>query len=133
MTKSPINPMKRHGAFSWNELMTTDIEGAKSFYNQLLDWKLEPSPMDMPYTIASVDGQQVAGLMTTPPEAAGMPAHWGGFVTVDNVDSSAKQAEFLGGKILLEPRDIPNLGRFCVIADPQGAPLSLITYFDQCE
>jgi len=56
---------------------------------------------------------------------------WGGYVTVDDVDASAKQAVTLGGKILLEARDIPNVGRFCVIADPQGATLSLITYFEQ--
>jgi len=56
---------------------------------------------------------------------------WGGYVTVDDVEVSAKQAEALGGKILLEARDIPNVGRFCVISDPQGAALSLITYFDQ--
>lgn len=131
MTTTSINPTKKHGAFSWNELMTTDIEGAKSFYGDMFDWQLEQSENDMPYTIASVDGQHVAGLMTTPPEAAGMPAHWGGFVTVDDVDASSKQAVSLGGKILLDPRDIPKLGRFCVISDPQGAPLSLISYFDQ--
>ena len=57
-----------------------------------------------------------------------MPSMWGGYVTVDNVDESAKQAESLGGKIIMEPRDIPNVGRFCVITDPQGALLSIITY-----
>lgn len=55
----------------------------------------------------------------------------GGYVTVDDVDASAKQAEALGGKVLIEPRDIPNVGRFCVISDPQGATLSIITYFEQ--
>ena len=85
----------------------------------------------MPYTMAKVEGQDVAGLMPIPPEAAGMPAMWGGYITVDDVEASAKQAVELGGKILLEARDIPNVGRFCVISDPQGATLSLITYSDQ--
>ena len=131
MSDSPINPMKQHGAFSWNELMTTDIDGAKTFYTALFNWKLEESPGDMPYTMGTVNGQQVSGMMQNPPEADGMPAMWGGYVTVDDVEASADKAVSLGGKILLDARDIPNVGRFCVISDPQGAMLSLITYFDQ--
>ena len=123
--------MKQHGAFSWNELMTTDIEGAKSFYGKMFNWQHEDVNYDMPYTLAKIDGQDVAGLMTMPPEAGQMPPMWGAYVTVDDVDQSAKQAEELGGKILLETREIPEVGRFCVISDPQGAAISLITYFDQ--
>jgi predicted enzyme related to lactoylglutathione lyase len=125
------NPMKQHGAFSWNELMTTDIDGAKSFYSEMFNWELEDMNKDMPYTMAKVDGQEAAGLMPMPPEAGKMPPMWGGYVTVDDVAASAKQAEALGGKVLMEPRDIPEVGRFCVISDPQGATLSLITYFNQ--
>lgn len=131
MSDTPINPMKQHGAFSWNELMTTDIDGAKAFYSELFNWELEESQGDMPYTMGIVKGQQVAGLMQNPPEAAGMPATWGGYVTVDDVEASAKQAVSLGAKVLMDARDIPNVGRFCIISDAQGAMLSLITYFDQ--
>lgn len=125
------NPMKQHGAFSWNELMTTDLDGAKTFYTKMFNWTLEDTKGEMPYTMAKVNEQDSAGMMSMPPEAGGMPPMWGGYVTVDDVEASAKQAEALGGKILLEPRDIPNIGRFCVISDPQGATLSIITYFDQ--
>ncbi len=131
MSDTTINPMKQHGAFSWNELMTTDINAAKSFYKEMFNWQLEDVDYEMPYTLAKIEGQDVAGLMPIPPEAAGMPAMWGGYITVDDVEASAKQAVELGGKILLEARDIPNVGRFCVISDPQGATLSLITYSDQ--
>lgn len=68
--------------------------------------------------------------MTIPPEAAGMPPTWGAYVTMDDVDARAGQAVDLGGRILVEPRDIPDVGRFCVIQDPQGATLSLITYVE---
>lgn len=125
------NPMKQHGAFSWNELITSDVEGAKSFYGKMFNWEFTDFASDMPYTMAKAGGQDAAGLMSTPPEAAGMPPMWGGYVTVDDVEASAKQAVDLGGKILLEARDIPEVGRFCVICDPQGATLSLITYFDK--
>ncbi len=125
------NPMKQHGAFSWNELMTSDVDGAKSFYSKMFNWQLEDVKGDMPYTMAKAGEQEIAGLMPTPPEAAGMPPMWGGYVTVDDVEASANQAVELGGKVLLEARDIPDVGRFCVISDPQGASLNLITYFDK--
>lgn len=125
------NPMKQHGAFSWNELMTNDVDGAKSFYAEMFNWKYDEVNDDMQYSMAKADEQEVAGLMPTPPEAGKMPPMWGGYVTVDDVEASAKQVKDLGGSILLEPRDIPEVGRFCVISDPQGATLSLITYFDK--
>ena len=125
------DPMKQHGAFSWNELMTTDIDGAKSFYSEMFNWQLEDTGKEMPYTMARIEGQDSAGMMSMPPEAAGMPPMWGGYVTVDDVEASAKQAVALGGKLLMEARDIPDIGRFCVICDPQGATLSMITYFNK--
>jgi predicted enzyme related to lactoylglutathione lyase len=128
---STINPMKQHGAFSWNELMSTDVEGAIPFYSEMFNWKIKQADSDMPYFMATVNGQEVSGLMQTPPEANGMPSMWGAYVTVDDVNTRAKQAESLGGKIIMAPRDIPNVGRFCVISDPQGAMLSLITYIDK--
>ena len=120
---------KQPGAFSWNELTTTDVDGAKVFYSELLGWTMEDMPAEgMTYTMLKVGKQEVAGMMATPPEAAGMPSMWGSYVTVDDVDVQAGKVEKLGGKVLVPPRDIPNVGRFCVIQDPQGATLSLISY-----
>ncbi len=121
--------MKQHGSFSWNELMTTDVNAAKVFYGKLFGWVWEDmANCDMGYTMAKKDGQEVAGIMATPPEAGNMQPMWGAYVTVDDVETSAKQAEELGGKVMLAPQDIPDVGRFCVISDPQGASLMLITY-----
>lgn len=131
MSDNKLDTMKQHGAFSWNELMTTDINAAKSFYQEMFNWKMHDMEMDEPYTMATINDQDVAGIMPMAPGQESMPAMWGGYVTVDNVEESVKQAQFLGGNVLLEPRDIPNVGRFSVIADPQGAPLSIISYFDQ--
>ena len=126
------DPMKQHGAFSWNELMTRDVDAAKTFYSNLFGWTLEDMQTnDMGYTIAKASDKEVAGIMGMPPEAGDMPPTWGAYVTVDDVEARAKQVETLGGKILLEPRDIPDVGRFCVICDPQGATLSLITYVNK--
>ena len=124
--------MKQHGAFSWNELMTTDVEAAKAFYGKLFGWALEDlKSSEMMYTMAKAGGKEVAGIMAMPPEAREMPPTWGAYVTVSDVDASAQEAETLGGKVVLAPRDIPDVGRFCVICDPQGATLSLISYFDK--
>jgi len=57
-----------------------------------------------------------------------MPPNWNTYVTVNDVDKVAKDAQELGGKILVGPQDIPTVGRFCVIQDPQGAVISAITY-----
>ncbi|MDH5217550.1 MAG: VOC family protein [Gammaproteobacteria bacterium] len=124
-----MEAMKQHGAFSWNELATPDVASAKSFYSSLLGWKfkdVDNSPM--PYMIAETGDTEVAGIMETPKEAVGMPPMWGGYVTVDDVDERTKRAQELGASIYVEPRDIPKVGRFAVIADPQGAMLSMITY-----
>lgn len=121
--------MKQHGAFSWNELMTTDIAGAKSFYSKMFGWEMqdEKTP-DMIYTMLKTGDKEVGGMMAIPAEAKGAPPSWGAYVTVDDVDQQIIQAEKLGGQIVLQPRDIPNVGRFAVISDPQGAVLTLITY-----
>ncbi|WP_126456822.1 VOC family protein [Sulfuriflexus mobilis] len=121
--------MRQHGAFSWNELMTTDVPAAKAFYGQLFDWDMQDEKTcDMSYTMARAGQQEVAGIMAMPPEAGGAPPAWGAYVTVDDVDQRSTQVEKLGGKIIIPARDIPNVGRFVVIADPQGAVLALITY-----
>ena len=121
--------LKEHGAISWSELLTSDVDAAKSFYGQLFGWTYADAPVDdKTYTLVQVNGEEVAGIMHTPPDAGQMPPAWGVYVTVDNVDAAAQKAVALGGKVYLPPQDIPEVGRFCVIGDPQGASISLITY-----
>ncbi len=124
-----INPTKQHGAFSWCELMTTDVQAAKSFYGALFGWTLEEvNVTGMPYTLAKVGGVAIGGIMGMPAQAAGAPPHWGSYVTVDDVDATAKKAEQLGARIRVPPTDIPTVGRFCVFHDPQGASIAIIAY-----
>jgi predicted enzyme related to lactoylglutathione lyase len=127
--KNMEDQFKTHGAFSWCELMTTDPEVAKGFYSELFGWELEEYPMeDMNYTVIRVAGQEMGGIMAIPPEAAGAPPNWSCYVTVDDVDATIKKAEAMQGKVLLPPRDVPDVGRFAVIQDPQGAVLTVIKY-----
>ncbi|NES24105.1 MAG: VOC family protein [Symploca sp. SIO3E6] len=111
--------------------MTTDTEAAKSFYAQLLGWKLQDISMEgTTYTTISAGDQEIGGMMSVsaPAVQGNPPPHWGVYVTVDDVDASVKKAEELGATILVSPMDIQDVGRFSIIQDPQGAVLTLITY-----
>jgi hypothetical protein len=118
-----------HGAFSWSELMTSDAEAALRFYQSLFGWTTDKMPMpEGDYHVVKADGTSIGGIMKMPAAAGGMPPAWGCYVTVKDVDACAKQVAALGGKVLHGPADIPGVGRFAVIADPQGAWLNVITY-----
>ncbi|MRR14910.1 MAG: VOC family protein [Deltaproteobacteria bacterium] len=119
----------QHGKFNWCELLTTDVAAAKSFYTKLFGWETEEMSMPgMTYTVIKVGGEGIGGMMGIPESAKGMPPQWGAYVTVDDVDKTAGMVEKLGGKIHVPPTDIPTVGRFCVIIDPQGAFINAITY-----
>jgi predicted enzyme related to lactoylglutathione lyase len=123
------DPFKQHGAFSWCELRTSDLEEAKAFYSSLLGWDLEDrSIKGGTYTVVTVGGKGVGGMIETSPKSGSVPARWGAYVTVDDVDATAKKAEELGGKILVPPQDIRDVLRLAMIQDPQGATISVITY-----
>ncbi len=123
------NPFQQHGAFSWCELMTTDVAAAKAFYSKLFGWETEDmSQPGMNYTVVKAGGEGIGGIMAIPKEAQGTPPAWNTYVTVADVDKTAKIAEQLGAKLCVQPSDIPGVGRFCVIQDPQGAVINVITY-----
>jgi predicted enzyme related to lactoylglutathione lyase len=124
--------MPADGAFCWNELATRDLDGAKRFYTELLGWQLkESNAAGMAYhEIVTPSGEHIGGLYAMGPECGGdadAPSHWMSYVAVDDVDARAARVEGLGGKLCVPPTDIPNVGRFCVVTDPSGATLSLIT------
>jgi predicted enzyme related to lactoylglutathione lyase len=124
-----IDVYKQPGAISWSELMTTDTDAAVKFYTQLFGWTMEESVManGEKYITVKVAGVPMGGITKLPPQPQ-MPPVWGLYVTVADVDASAKQAQELGGNVFMPPMDVPNVGRFSVIQDPQGAYISLITY-----
>jgi len=131
--------MPTNGAFCWNELGTTNLDAAKNFYSELLGWKLKESgAAGMVYNEIHVNGGEkgIGGIYQLSPECgAGDDAssHWRAYISVDDVDAKAKQVAELGGKVCVQPTDIPNVGRFCVITDPTGATLSLIKLSPRAE
>ncbi|TLY54860.1 MAG: VOC family protein [Gammaproteobacteria bacterium] len=114
------------GRFIWHELLTTDTAAAAAFYPKVLPWRTQPSSMPG-YNLWMAGQTQIGGLMALPPEAAGTPPHWLIYVGTPSVDASCSQAQGLGAKVLKAPSDIPNVGRFAVLSDPQGATFALFT------
>jgi uncharacterized protein len=110
------------GDFVWYELCTPDPTAAAEFYAAVVGWTMQPSGLPgMDYILACLGDRQLAGIMTLPP--AQMPPRpvWFGYVGVADVDAKAAEIAAAGGRIHKAPQDIPTIGRFAVVADPQGA------------
>ena len=111
-----------HGAMTWIELTTDNIEGSKAFYHVVFGWTIGGNDE---YTEFGVDATAVAAMMAEPDMLAGMPNFWGVYFQVDNADQIAAQITALGGTVHVPPTDIEP-GRFAVGADPNGARFNII-------
>ena len=109
------------GKFVWYELMTTDTSAAAEFYAPITGWTADDAGMPgMPYTMLNVGDRAIGGMMNRP-EGVDAPPHWVGYIYVNDVDSAGAAIVADGGTMHHAPTDIPNVGRFAVVADPQGA------------
>lgn len=118
-----------NGTFGWDELWTTDRDKAKEFYTGLFGWGAKESHMAEAggtYTEWQNGGQSIGGMMEIMPEMGPVPPNWLPYFMVDDCDAIAGKAAESGGKLFMPPTDIPNVGRFSVIQDPQGATFAII-------
>lgn len=114
------------GSACWCELATSDTAKAKEFYTNLFGWKTKESNIpEMEYT-EWVNGEQPIGGMMPLQGPPGVPPHWLTYFTVEDADASVAQATALGAQVYVPPTDIPNTGRFAVLADPQGGAFAVI-------
>lgn len=121
--------MTGNGRFFWNELLTPDVEAAKSFYTHAAGWTYEnaSAPGGPDYIVAAKDGRPVCGLMAFRDGVpAGTPAFWLGYIEVENVDAAVVAAVDAGGQVMMEPMDVEGVGRLGWVTDPHGARLGLI-------
>ena len=116
-----------NGQFVWYELLTEDPKTAIAFYADVVGWKTQPFGENGDYTMWVGSQGPLGGVMKLPEEAKkmGAPPNWMSHVQVKDVDSTAALAGKLGGRVYKEPTDIPTIGRFAVIADPQGAAIMI--------
>jgi hypothetical protein len=125
-----MTPTYTPGKFVWRELFTKDVEGAKRFYAAMFGWNAVERPMgpDWSYTLWMLGDKQVGGMMDIgdlPPELGTIPPHWAVSVSVPDVDAAVRAAEAEGGRALSPCKDIPQVGRFAVVQDPEGAVLNV--------
>jgi predicted enzyme related to lactoylglutathione lyase len=117
-----------NGRFVWYELFTTDLAAARAFYSRVVGWQTKDAQMPgHDYWMFTAGEKPVTGLMTLPEDARkmGTPPNWLGYVGVADVDATAAKVKASGGNVYVPPTDIPNVGRFSIVADPQGAVLGL--------
>ena len=110
---------------AWNELVTTDLDAARSFYTRQFGWELgDTMPMGPmgDYQFILRDGQMI-GAMFAPPDR--QPA-WRFCFRVDNLDRSIAAIRSGGGEILFGPTEVPGGGMIVQATDPQGAFFMLI-------
>jgi hypothetical protein len=113
------------GRFVWYDLMSPDTEASKKFYTEVLGWGTRVDrPLfgehgRPPYTMWMAGDAPIGGLVPFSED------YWLGYVGVADVDRSVMQAENLGGEVVFDPCDIPKVGRFAVIEDPQGAAIAV--------
>ena len=112
------------GMFCWDELVTTDAEAANAFYNEVFPWKTAPmdmGPMGTYHLFKRGDDKDAGGMMQIPPDVENAHSSWIPYVLVESVDASTEKATGLGAQVCKAPTDIPGIGRFSVLMDPQGA------------
>lgn len=117
-----------HGTFGWCELMTTDVAAATEFYRAAIGWSAKEAGIaGRHYIVLSAGEVSVAGAMEIPQATreAGMRPGWIGYIMVDDVDEIAMRLREGGGTIHRPAEDIPGVGRFAVVSDPQGAVFTL--------
>lgn len=117
------------GAFSWNELASTDVTKAVDFYSQLIGWETQPMEMNSGLTYHTImnKGRMNGGMIQMPEEWGEMPSHWMVYFSVEDCDACVEKATSLGGTITVPPSDIPEIkSRFAVIQDPQGAVFTVM-------
>jgi predicted enzyme related to lactoylglutathione lyase len=115
------------GKFVWFELVTREAGRAQAFYGEVLGWKIKAFQMgsatyDMICTGSSFDTMIGGYAQPTGPH---QPSHWLSYVSVADLDAATRTVTASGGKVVQPPSDIPGVGRFARIADPQGAELCL--------
>jgi predicted enzyme related to lactoylglutathione lyase len=117
------------GRFVWHELMTNDVKAAGTFYKKVAGWKTRGWKQDSSYTELVAGDRPSAGLMALPDEAKAMgaPPNWLVYIGAPDIEATAREAVGLGGKVLKAPSEIPTIGKYVVLQDPQGATFAVFS------
>jgi predicted enzyme related to lactoylglutathione lyase len=116
------------GTLAWNELLTRDTDTAARFYTQLFGWRTEEMDIEggPPYTVFQRGDQPAGGLFEIREDMGDVPPNWSVCFAVADADATVARTEELVGSVVTPPMDIPTVGRFAVLADPQGAVFTVM-------
>ena len=115
------------GSFCWNELMTQDTTKAGDFYTNVFGWArnvMNFGPME--YTMFLNGDRPNGGMFKMTPDMGPIPPNWLVYFAVDDCDAKVQKATELGANVMKPADDIPGIGRFAILADPQGAAFAII-------
>lgn len=116
------------GCLTWNELSTTDVERAKSFYSDLFGWSYDDvGTAETPYTTIRNGDRMNGGIrpLGEQEQRIGVPPNWMPYFTSAALDESVAKATELGGTVMVGPMEILQGSRIAVARDPQGAVFAL--------
>jgi len=114
-------------SFVWNELMTTDTKKDGDFYSNVFGWGKDVKTFGpMEYTILMNGDRGNGGMLAITPEMGNIPPNWLVYFAVDDCDAKVQKATELGATVMKPAEDIPGVGRFAILTDPQGAAFALI-------
>lgn len=114
------------GSFCWNELGTTDTKKAGDFYSAIFGWDRDVHNFGMEYTVFKNGDRDAGGMFQITPDMGNVPPHWLVYFAVDDCDASVGKASQLGASVVKPPADIPGVGRFSILLDPQRAAFAII-------
>jgi predicted enzyme related to lactoylglutathione lyase len=117
------------GRFLWHELLTTDPKAAAKFYGQVAGWTTEAWEQNPSYIMWLTERGPIGGLMQLPDEtkAAGAPPHWLAYIGTPDLDATVAAALRLGARVLKAATAVPEVGRWAILSDPQGAAFAPFT------
>lgn len=124
--KAEEAPAPTTGSFCWNELFSVDADASVAFYRAIGGFghdAMDMGPMGT-YHLLTADGAPRAGIMKR--QSPDQPHMWLPYVQVASADATAEKAKKLGGSLVVPPTDIPNVGRFSIFLDTQGAALGIL-------
>jgi predicted enzyme related to lactoylglutathione lyase len=110
------------GTLCWADLVTPDPDAATRFYSQLFGWKFEKGEHDPSGYLHIKNGDRyIGGVPPAQHRPQGVPPHWLAYFEIANCDATTSSAKQLGAKTYMDPMTMENVGRWSILADPQGA------------
>jgi len=111
------------GAPCWFELYARDLAQSTSFYAELFGYELRNATGlgGAPYVQLGIGKGAAGGAMQLRPEWGEMPPMWAVYFQTDDLDAAIARAESHGGDLLMAASEVPGVGRFAMLCDPQGA------------